>query len=121
MTDLIGQISASIAIAKALLDVADNFNKAQYINQISDLTVQLAQARIQAAEMVTELADIKAELEKQNTDPLRYDSPVYRDNDGYAFCTACYDALKKRIHLETISQTGGSHFKCPICKNTFGI
>jgi len=121
MTDLIGLIGSGITMTKGIFEVAREYNNANLIKQISDLTIQLAQAQTEAAEMMTELRNLKAELEERDNNPLEYSSTIYFDSNGELFCPACYDDRKKRIHLKVIEQTGGVYYRCPICHNNFGL
>ena len=120
MTDIVGYIGASLTIAKGLLEICKEYNNVILIKQISDLTLQLAQAQTEAAELINENRNLKEEAERQETNPLTFKKPVYYDRNQLSYCPACYDNLKKRIHLKTETiEGGGTSFTCPICKTNF--
>jgi 2-oxo-4-hydroxy-4-carboxy--5-ureidoimidazoline (OHCU) decarboxylase len=113
MTDLIGLIGTTITLTKGLLEIDSEYNKAEYIKKISDLTIQLAQAQTEAAQMMTELRNLKAEEEERENHPLTYTGEVYRDRENVPYCPACYDNLKKRIHLKKFDT---NRLQCPVCE-----
>ena len=125
MTDLIGPIGAAISIAKDLLEINREYEKAVVTKQMTDLIVQLSIAQTVEAERLAEIRNLKAknrrlkaELEQQVKNPLRYTGVIYRDKKKTPFCPACYDNRKKRIHL-TPSLMMNWSFSCPVCDKNF--
>ena len=117
MTDLVGHISSAITVAKAMYELSDKFDKSIFIGQIADMNLKLAQAQTEAAQMMTEIRELKAEAEERENNPLHWAGAVYRDGNNHPFCPACYDDHRKRIHLKPLYLDG--HFTCPVCKNDF--
>ena len=117
MTDLIGHISGAITIAKAMRELSDKFDKAIFKDKIADMYLELAEAKTEAARLMVELRELKAEEEEHKNNPLRWVGAVYRGNDNHPFCPACYDDRRKRIHLKTIYID--ESFICPVCETEF--
>jgi len=60
---------------------------------------------------------LKEKIKEMKDNPLRYDGSMYRDNDNFPYCPACYDARDLRIHLNNSSNK--ICFHCPECNNNF--
>jgi hypothetical protein len=98
---------------------------------LADLSNDLADAKLQAARLKTELADredqiglLKHIAGAGNLSTLKYDGSVYREDgdDEGAFYPSCYDTKSVRIRLT--KQFGVwahlGEWECPSCKNAFG-
>jgi len=118
MNDLIGILGSSITIAKGMYEISKEYNNTAYIKQNSELTLKLAQAQNEAAQITMELQALKNETEEQKNNPLHYNGTTYRDTKDMPYCPACYDDKNKRIHLKRDPELKSS-FICPICQNEF--
>ena len=70
----------------------------------------------------------KAKADKENNElkekirllteiPPAFDGLVYRDADGFPFCTCCFDNSRKRVRLNKFnSNIHGVLLVCPACK-----
>jgi len=120
MIDLIGHISGGITLAKGLYEICKGYDNAALMKNISDLTLQLAELQITAAQIITENSALKAELETRESNPLKYDGLAYRDNDNFPYCPGCFDGEYKRIHLKPFNScVRGFILSCPVCKEEY--
>ena len=121
MTELVGAIGASITMAKGLYEICKEYDNSILLRQLSDLNLQLAQTQTEAAQMMDELRNLRADAEEQANNPLEYTGIVYQGKDGFPYCPACYDDRRKRIHLKDDSNpdTGYTLYICPVCKEKF--
>jgi len=118
MLDLVGHIGNAISTTGGLIDIFRKADNAAFIKQISDLNIQLAVAQNEAARLLNENRELKAEIDTDRSAPLRYDEVVYRDAENYGYCPACYDDRRKRIHLKE-HPMNSNWFVCPICDNDY--
>jgi len=117
MTELLTGFAATLAMAKSVLEIGKTLNNVELIKQNSDLIFQIAQNQIEAANLINENQELKTEIEEMKNNPLRFDGSMYRDNDNFPFCPACYDSRKIKVHLKMPYKTvtGNMCFKCPVC------
>jgi len=117
LTGLIGAVNSTVTLAKGLYEISKEYDNSVLIRQISELNLQLAQVQNEAAKMMEELRDLKAEADEQEKNPLTYNSAVYIGKDNFPYCPACYDNQRKRIHVHKLPNH--SSFFCPVCRNSF--
>jgi len=117
MTDLLGNISASIAIVQSLLEIKKGYDYALLKNHISDLYLQLAEVKTKAAELMTENQTLKDKLEEFEKNPLSFDGYVYRDSKDIPYCPGCYGNTGKRV---PVTRYYKERFRCPVCDAYYG-
>jgi hypothetical protein len=103
--DIVGNLSAAIALAKRLREISSNIEAAEFKNVLADLTSELADAKLEAAE---------------GSPPSGLKWGLYQWNgDQGLFCTACWDARKQKSRVTRVNKAGVM-WMCPVCKATFG-
>jgi uncharacterized coiled-coil protein SlyX len=129
--DIVGNLSAAIALAKRLREISSNIEAAEFKNVLADLTSELADAKLEAASIKEKLAALMEEnqiLQQQmETARTAEGSPpsglkwgLYQWNgDQGLFCTACWDARKQKSRVTRVNKAGVM-WMCPVCKATFG-
>jgi len=117
MFDIIGGINAGLAAFNGLIKISENFKNAAFTKQMTDIYLQFAQFQIDTANTISENQALKEKIKEMKDNPLRYDGSMYRDNDNFPYCPACYDARDLRIHLNNSSNK--ICFHCPECNNNF--
>ena len=123
MSDLISTTSTVIQLLTWLRDINKNIENAEFSNVLADLSLELANLKIQVAGLLEENDKLKRQLaEKNDTEIIFKDFAYYTTSGDGPFCPACYDSFRKTIRLT--KQTGaftafGSH-SCPVCRETFG-
>ncbi|MCL2293307.1 MAG: hypothetical protein FWC36_00335 [Spirochaetes bacterium] len=94
-----------------------NIDELELQDQLSKVSYDLIQMRIQATNLLSENKKLKEELEKEAENPLTYNGHFYRGTDGFPYCPACYDKHKDRIHLKIPHGDWAflEKYRCPIC------
>ncbi|MBI3049559.1 MAG: hypothetical protein HYY76_14735 [Acidobacteria bacterium] len=72
MTEIIATVASAINIVSRLKAINDRIRDAEFQNVLADLNIELAEAKIQVAELLSENRDLKQrirELEKADDEP----------------------------------------------------
>ena len=121
----LGSIKTATDIAKTIKDADLSLEKAETKLKMAELISALADAKIQAAEIQDLLQEkdkrIK-ELEKnlENKSKLIRQNGMYYESDengnpvGDPYCSNCWEAGEKRIHLNKLTN---KYHQCPTCEN----
>jgi len=94
---------------------------------LADLTMQLADTKLEVANLKTELAkeiDEKQALSKrlsnkEDSKPVLHDGGYQFEGDDALYCTGCFDSGEKKIRLGSSPSAFSSTFgkwRCPVCK-----
>lgn len=128
--DVMSSISTAIEITKKLRDLGKKVSEADFKMMLADLTDQLGDAKLSAANVKIELASALGKIEElerqasksQAAEPeLHEGAYVFGDRQRH-YCTGCYDGSSKKILLTEHTddfKVFGKWF-CPACKNSFG-
>lgn len=123
MADLIGTASTAIQLVTRLREINKNIANAEFSNALADLSIELANIKIQVASLLEENDQLKRQLEQKNSSSLAFkDFAYYKPNGDGPFCPGCYDSKSKLIRLSKSLapfDAFGSH-SCPNCKEHFG-
>lgn len=121
---VLGSVKVAVDIAKLIKDSGSTLEKAEIKLQIAELISALADVKIEAAGVQSELIE-KDKLISELNESLRvkksvvWEKPYYwtgigDDRDG-PFCQHCYDTDQKLIRL----QGGGKQrWRCHTCSNS---
>lgn len=123
MSDLISTASTALHLVTRLREINKNIANAEFSNALADLSVELANLKIQVADLLDENDQLKRQLsQKSSTDVVFKDFAYYTKAGDGPFCAGCYDGQDKLIRLAKLSgafTVFGSH-SCPSCKEHFG-
>ena len=130
MTDIVAGISTALDITKKLRDLNKAAGEADFKMLLADLTSELGDAKLAAANLKIELAEAKSKnielaalLEKKNAEePELHDHAyVFGDNTRH-YCTGCYDSMGKKSLLTENKPPFNVFGKwtCPVCKQHIG-
>lgn len=128
--DLIASISSSIEIVKKLHSLSRKVADADFKMLLADLTNQLGDAKLEAANLKIDLATARErveELERQasqraSTEPEVHEGAYVFGDRTRHYCTGCYDQHGRKILLneQTGHWTTFGKWECPACKQTLG-
>ena len=62
MTDIISSISTAISLAKRLTDISKNISNAEFKNLLANLSIELADAKLRIADLISENIELKNKL-----------------------------------------------------------
>jgi hypothetical protein len=131
MTDIatisafVGSIKTATELAKAIKGADLSLEKAETKLKMAELISALADAKIQAAEiqdLVQEkdkrIKELELSLDNKST-LIRHEGKYFESDEngnpiGDPYCSNCWEANNKMIHLDKIS---GRIHKCPSCEN----
>jgi hypothetical protein len=130
MVDLVTSLSTAIEIAKQLRALNKKVDETQFKMLLADLTSELGDAKLEAANLKIALAESKDEIEtlRQKFSQALSQGPEL-DDDAYIFgdnsrhyCTGCYDTKREKILLKSLTGIWADFGKweCPVCEKTFG-
>ncbi|GAB3672233.1 hypothetical protein [Salinisphaera aquimarina] len=123
MADLISTTTTAIQLVSRLREVNKNIANAEFNNLIADLSIELANMKVQVAGLIEEHDSLRRQLSSKNNPELTFKEFAYYSEDGDGpFCPGCYDSDGKKVRLAKFSgafKTFGSH-NCPVCKAAFG-
>jgi hypothetical protein len=125
ITAFLGSIKTATEIAKAIREADVSLEKAEAKMKLADMMAALADARMQAVEVqqvIQEKDQRIAELEKAlelKDNLVRSGDAYYEVNEsgkpiGAPFCSHCWEAKHKAIHLNLDFPPMTK--SCPICK-----
>jgi hypothetical protein len=128
--EILSSISGAIEIAKKLRVLGQKVGDADFKMLLADLTDQLGDAKLEAANLKIELAEKTSritELERQtqnrqNTEPDVHEGAYVFGDLTRHFCTGCYDTARKKILLteKTGHRTVFGKWSCPACNQSSG-
>ncbi|MDP3230702.1 MAG: hypothetical protein Q8N13_22395 [Acidovorax sp.] len=128
--DPVASIQAAIGTVGKLRELAKKIEEADFRMLLADLSNDLADAKVEAAELKTRLAQAledNTRLEKQlntrqsATPQLQQGAYAFEGQEGL-FCTACFDAHDKKIRVTPLTgpfRTFGK-WSCPVCNANLG-
>lgn len=128
--DLMSSIQHSLEIAGKLRDLSKKVQDAEFRMLLADLVEQLADAKLEAAGLKEQLAEVKkSNLEKDEQLNRRALAEPNFEDDSYVFpgesgnfCTGCWDSKRAKIRLSLESGPFSTFGKwsCPVCLQHFG-
>jgi len=128
--DVVSNISAAIEIVSKLLALGKRVSEADFKMLLADLTSELGDAKLQAAQLKIDLASAMSRiqaLERAAADKVAGESEVH--DGAYIFgdpsqhyCTGCFDARGDRILLRELTGAWAAFGKseCPVCEKPYG-
>lgn len=130
MIEAVQAIQSAIDIVGKLRDLSKKVGDAHFKMLLADLTSDLAEAKLNAANLKTELAmlrdensELRARLScRDGGEPTVVDD-VYRfEGDDSSYCTACYDVHRRKVRLKRMVGDWAAFgtWECPSCKATYG-
>lgn len=69
MQDVIASIANAISLTKRLKEISDNIRDAEIKNLLADLSIELADSKLKVAELVSENAKLRQQLNELDTSP----------------------------------------------------
>ena len=114
----LASIKTATEIAKLIKDSGASLEQAEVKLQIANLISSLADAKIELAELQTEMNQLKDKLSKRAS--VHWVKPYYmiQSDPGTEgpFCPTCYDNHEKLIRLQGSGRKG---WRCLTCKGFF--
>jgi hypothetical protein len=130
MNDIVTAIHASIEIVNRLRKLSKKIEDAAFKMLLAGLSNELADAKLDAANLKIELAQLKEQhqeqallLERRSTEkPIVCEGAYQFDGDSGFFCTACYDVRQQKVRVTALpspfSEMGT--WQCPSCQAILG-
>lgn len=127
--DVVKAIQSSIEIVAKLRKLVKLVEDAEAKMLLADLTDKLADAKLDAAHLkmqIAELTDANRSMANQQVvsdlKPVVFEEAYRFADDDSLFCTACFDTQRKKIRLTEMSGPFKVFGKrsCPVCKATYG-
>jgi len=104
--------------------------EAEFKMLLADLTSALGDAKLEAANLKIELAEVKGEAQRfaealqqrESAQPDVHEGAYVFGSDGRHYCTGCYDTQGKKVLLNELTGvwTDFGKWQCPVCDKTFG-
>jgi hypothetical protein len=125
MGDIIYGINNAITLVGRLREVSKNIAEIQFKNLLADLSGELADAKLQIADLKERLAIQAQEIQAlKRADPNARQKPsgtkwgCYRfDGDDGLYCTGCYDSKGLKSRTNRVDSRSRS---CPVCRAVIG-
>jgi hypothetical protein len=124
MLDVLAGIDNAITVVRKLREISKNISQVEFKNLLADLSNQLADAKLNIAELKEQLAAQTMEIQMlKHTPSESREKPSVKwgcyqfEGDARLYCTACYDTKGKKILTTRIDSR---HRGCPVCKATLG-
>ncbi len=124
--ELLSAMSKAISLAKQLKEAADKTKDPEIASSVADLSLELANANLQLAEVVNENAELRAELDalKRRAEAVenlefQEDGYYYKAGDEIPFCPHCYEAENRAIHLSKSPAVSSFVYSCQTCGNDY--
>ena len=127
MLELISGLTSAIDIAKKLSSLNAKIKDADIKNLIADLNIELANAKITIAELITENQELKLknnDLKNIKPERLIFKKGAYFDaDDDGPFCPGCYDGKNKRSRLVDNNPDFKfiGNYQCSVCSKMFNV
>jgi ribosomal protein L37E len=67
--EVIASVANAISLTKRLKEISDNIRDAEFKNVLADLSIELAETKLKVAELLSENAELKNQLQSINTSP----------------------------------------------------
>lgn len=125
ITALLGGVKTATDLAKAIKDSGTTLEAAEVKLKLADLISALADVKMEAATIQTQLLDAQDQIRKLEADAkqraaLVWRQPCYwlpRESDGVEepYCQPCHDNDKK---LSRLHEDGNGAYTCLVCKIT---
>ncbi len=117
--DILASINHSLSLVTRLRDVSKNVAEAEFKNLLADLASDLADAKIQVADLkhrlvaqAEEIAALKAADGKTKVKPSGFQWRCYKcEGEEGLFCTGCYDSKGKKSRTNRLNINQRS---CPV-------
>jgi hypothetical protein len=128
--DVIASIQNAIEIAGKLHALSKKIENADFKMLLADLSSDLADAKLEAANLKITLAasleeneSLKKSLNQKSTQAPIFTEGAYAfEGEDGLFCTACFDTAQKKVRVAPLSgafRTFGK-WRCPACKASLG-
>ena len=69
MQEIIASIANAISLTKRLKEISDNIRNAEIKNVLADLSLELAETKLKVAELLSQNAELKQQLQNVHTSP----------------------------------------------------
>lgn len=69
MQDVIDAVSNAISLTKRLREISENIKEAELRNVVADLSIELAEAKLKVADLISENADLRKQLSEIEAAP----------------------------------------------------
>lgn len=128
--DVIASLQNAIEIAGKLRALSKKIEDAEFKMLLADLSNDLADAKLEAANLKIVLAEsleenesLKKSLNQKSTQiPTLSEGAYAFEGEEGLFCTACFDTSQKKVRVSPLSGAF-RHFgkwRCPACKASLG-
>ena len=128
--DVIASIQNAIEVAGKLRALSKKIEDAEFKMLLADLSNDLADAKLEAADLKIALAasleeneSLKKSLNQKSTQiPTLSEGAYAFEGEEGLFCTACFDTAQKKVRVTPLSGAF-RHFgkwRCPVCKASLG-
>ncbi|MDR0873029.1 MAG: hypothetical protein LBN27_06120 [Prevotellaceae bacterium] len=127
MIEIVEAVNSAIETVKRLSALNEKIKDADVKMLIADLNIELANAKNNIAELLTENQRLKDEIKKLNKkrmEKLQFKGGAYYSSTGDGpFCQRCYDSkqLKNRLVENNPDFKFIGNYKCSICNNMFKV
>lgn len=123
----LGAVSQALDAAKTLMELGKRLDNAEILSRVADLSLSLAEIKIQLAEALEERLQLQGEIEKLKSvavmrKNLVRDGNVYKFREPVAgfgegpFCMRCFDADGLLVNLVIYASMGGAKkWRCDEC------
>jgi hypothetical protein len=122
--DIVATINHSISLVGRLREISKNLSEIEFKNLLADLSGELADAKLQIAELKHQLAAQAEEIQSLKTAaPENKQKPTIQwgcykfEREEGLFCSACYDSKGKK---SLINRLNSSRRSCPVCNAVIG-
>lgn len=125
MNDILSGINNAITIVGRLREVSKNIAEVEFKNLLADLSGELADAKLQIADLKERVALQAQEIQalkrgdptsKQKPSGKKWGCYQFEGEEGL-FCTGCYDARGVKSQTNRLDPR---HRSCPVCRATIG-
>lgn len=121
MDDILAGITNAITIVGRLREVSKNISEVEFKNLLADLSGELADAKVQIADLKERLAIQAQEIQAlKRADPNSKQKPsgvkwgCYQfEGDSGLYCTGCHDSKGLKSLTNRIDSRSRS---CPVCR-----
>lgn len=130
MVDLVANISVALEIVNKLRGLNKKVSEADFKMLLVDLTSELGDAKLHAANLKIDLAEAREKFEElkremahsKSAEPEVHEGGYVFDDKTRHYCTGCYDARGQKILLTEQSGPwrGFGKWMCPVCEKTSG-
>ena len=127
VTAALRAVSSSVDLIKKINDLAAKTKNSELINEIANLNLEMASAKLALANAIAEsierekeILDLKTKLNAIGSLTFR-NGVYYKEGEDSPYCPGCFDGQKKMIHLALLpcDFTDFGKYRCPRCGTTF--